>query len=357
MKKMLISGLAILLTASIGAPIFADGGEEYITASNFTLSNVSVENESNYKLNTQELQQIIDRATGVASDELTQFKTSSANLNSSSQPVTFNYTFNDDKYEYFYEETATSKNLWVTDKITYENIEMTNDIQPQADPITGGIGGRVIVPSTSGNLFESKWKLASVSELSGAPSESTYIYTGLRSDLVEVDANVALNTAGTGPRWRPRLCVKPNGGPDAGVCKVGVGQPDYNKVHSSNGYVPGTTLTTAFWRSYSDPDRGISKAVRLKTTGLAICADAGCYNSTDTNLINILEVNNQNISTMKYFKLLVTIAGPDASISGNVRSTFSGITLDGVSKTPVLDAKDYAQVSISGNSATIIVSK
>ncbi|WP_430204843.1 YrpD family protein [Paenibacillus lautus] len=40
---------------------------------------------------------------------------------------------------------------------------------------------------------------------------------------------------------------------------------------------------------------------------------------------------------------------------GKVRSTFSGITLDGVAKTPVLDATDRATVSINGNSATIIV--
>ncbi|WP_429371811.1 YrpD family protein [Paenibacillus sp. DS2015] len=88
----------------------------------------------------------------------------------------------------------------------------------------------------------------------------------------------------------------------------------------SNGYALGATIATAFWRSYSDNARGTSNAVRLNTTGLAICANAGCSNST-----------------------------------GKVRSTFSGITLDGVSKTPVLGASDSATITISGNSATIIV--
>nr|WP_234405635.1 YrpD family protein [Paenibacillus sp. IHBB 10380] len=86
-------------------------------------------------------------------------------------------------------------------------------------------------------------------------------------------------------------------------------------------------------------------------------ADAGCYDSTNTNLINILEVNNRNITVMEYFKLLATIAGNDATITGNLRSTFSDVTLDGVAKTPVKDAVDYATISISGNSATIIVKK
>lgn len=131
-------------------------------------------------------------------------------------------------------------------------------------------------------------------------------------------------------------------------------QPDYDKVHSSNGYKLGGTVTTAFWRSYSDTQRGISNAVRLKTTGLAVCANASCSDSTDTNLIHIIETNKVNLTDQVYFKLLVTIAGGE-NPPGKVRSTFSGITLDGVAKTPVLDATDRATVSINGNSATIIV--
>ncbi|MGF7049869.1 hypothetical protein J2T13_004392 [Paenibacillus sp. DS2015] len=387
MKKFLLTSLALLITASISAPAFAQEEEsEYVTAKNVALKNVNVKNESNLRLEVEKLQKVIDKAVEVASDEQKLYASESiSKKNFVDEPVTINYIFNDENYEYFYEETNTSKDLWVTERtknffnneLTSNSIEkraqvdtITSGIEPQeqivpntsgfeqqvqADPISGGIGGRVTVASTTGNLFESKWKLASVAELSGAPSEATYIYTGLSSSKAEVDANVSLNTGGTGPRWRPRLCVKPNSG--NGTCLEGVRQSGYDKVHTSNGYVPGTTITTAFWRAYNDSTRGISNAVRLKTTGLAICADAGCYNSNDTNLINILEVNNQNITVMNYFKLLATIAGNDATITGNVRSTFSNITLDGVAKTPVNNAADYATITISGNSATIIVSK
>ncbi|HBU83754.1 MAG TPA: hypothetical protein DEF35_19245 [Paenibacillus sp.] len=128
----------------------------------------------------------------------------------------------------------------------------------------------------------------------------------------------------------------------------------YHKMHMCHQQaLPGSTITTAFWRSYGDEARNISKAVRLKTTGLAICANAGCSDSTDTTLINIIETNNVNMTNQQYFKLLVTIAGGEQP-PGKVR-TFSGITLDGVAKTPVLGATDRATVSISGNSATIIV--
>lgn len=200
-------------------------------------------------------------------------------------------------------------------------------------------------------MFESKWQLPTASQLTGAPSEATYIYTGLRNKSIEVDANLTYNSASGEARFRPRLCVKPN---STRQCMGAVNQPGYDKVHSSNGYKLGTTVTTAFWRSYTDKDRKISNAVRLKTTGLAICANAGCSDSTDTTLIHIIETNNVGMTDQNYFKLLVTIAGGE-NPPGKVRATFNNITLDGVAKTPVLNATDRATVSINGNSATIIV--
>jgi tRNA (Thr-GGU) A37 N-methylase len=70
-----------------------------------------------------------------------------------------------------------------------------------------------------------------------------------------------------------------------------------------------------------------------------------------------LETNNANITGLSYFKLLATIAGDDSTISGKNYAVFSSIKLDSVNKTPVVDVEDYATVSVSGNSATISVSK
>lgn len=348
-RKVLLTCLSILLTTSFSASVFAES-TEYSTTT-FSLSSVEVTNPDNLSLSENVLLDVINRAEGIASDEKASYNSSSTSFKTSStEDVVINYYFDDDSHYYFYEETKNGKSLFVEEKDQVDNQSLT-EIKPFSNDIDDGIGGRILVNSTTGNLLESKWQLPTASQLTGAPSEATYIYTGLRNSSIEVDANVTYNNASGEARFRPRLCVKPN---STKQCMGAVTQPGYDKVHSSNGYKLGSTITTAFWRSYSDEARNISKAVRLKTTGLAICANAGCSDSTDTTLINIIETNNVNMTNQQYFKLLVTIAGGEQP-PGKVRATFSGITLDGVAKTPVLGATDRATVSISGNSATIIV--
>lgn len=133
---------------------------------------------------------VIDRVEGVAAEEKTLFNSSSMDFRTSStEDVVINYYFDDEEHFYFYEESKKGKSLFVEEKEQVSS-QASTELVPLSNDISDGIGGRILVDSTTGNLFESKWQLPTASQLTGAPSEATYIYTGLRNSSIEVDANV-----------------------------------------------------------------------------------------------------------------------------------------------------------------------
>lgn len=333
-----------------------DSNEELKLSKSF--DNVKVYNLTNNEIHDLIIESILLRAKGVAKEE--KYSNSDiAKINGFSQEeIVVNYMINDGEYLYFYEEDAENNStLFILEsKDNQDNlIEQYNsnyETMNSINNLPGGIGGRAIINSTNGNYLESKWKLATTSQISGTPEGAGYIYVGLNGSNVEVNANLSYSTTLNGspaiPRWRPRLVVAKNGKHE------GVFHADYREVQYANGYKPGTEVTSGFWKSYTDTSRGINNAVRLKHQGTAVCTDRTCATKKDTFLVSILEVNNQNITSIDYFKLLVTIAGTD-SVKGNNYGEFKNITLDGVSKTPIKDTEDNAKVTINGNNVTIVV--
>jgi hypothetical protein len=114
----------------------------------------------------------------------------------------------------------------------------------------------------------------------------------------------------------------------------------YDQVQYKNGYKAGTQVTQYFYRN-------VSGKVRLKLEGLATCADMGCNNPADTQLITIIESKDSfNISSVKYWKIVSTIS--TLNNKGKNQADFESIRLDGnlVSSSSFQAAeKDHAQVT------------
>ncbi|OWA37563.1 hypothetical protein B9G55_05795 [Saccharibacillus sp. O16] len=382
LKKASLLSLAVLLSLTSGqAAVSAAQENSQVTSSDvLSINDVQVKNPEQMQLDKQELNALVDRAAGVAEDERAQYLSESPAARSlAPQQVIINYSFADEENDYFYQDTGREQSLIVT-PASQTNEETAPDAVQEApaveeaapeqafaaaaaeDKIPGGIGARAVINSSSGNLLESKWQLPTDSEVAG-DSNSVYVYTGLRGSAAEVDANVSYNTNGE-KKWKPRLCFKTNA--KGAKCVEGVAQSGYNQVQSSNGFAPGAVLQTAFWKSFNDPSRGISNAIRLKLTGKAICTTMGCSDSADKTLIHILEVNNKSkqLGTLQYFKLLGTLADlKDANgnvkkkASGKLKTKFTDIKLDkkAVNFNSNSLITDHAKASYSGNSVTVDV--
>ncbi|URJ59654.1 YrpD family protein [Paenibacillus polymyxa] len=351
MKKVKFSIIIFLLFSSIGVTASANNEDitekvsDSVTQSTYGLEhskNVTVKNDA--EVSQEKINNFIIQAKKVVREEKANSQSFKASIESSTYE-TVDYCYLDDTNLYFYEDSSIKDPELII--LPVENgREETHVIKPQA--IQGGFGGRVLVNSTTGNYIETRAITTSSNSTLLATNGTPYMYTGFTARGLEVDAGLAYSKGDAPGVWQPYLKI---GGDDP--LSTSYLLDGYNQVQYKNGYITGQPVQMDLWRNYTS---GVEhNAVRLKLAGTAICADLGCSRHGDTKLTTIFSKSNIGVSSVVNYKLLATIAGSGAS--GQMNSTLSEISIDGIAKTPVKDEVANTQVTISGNSASFKLSK
>ncbi|MBU7315108.1 YrpD family protein [Paenibacillus oleatilyticus] len=262
---------------------------------------------------------------------------------------TVDYTLIDGDTAYFYEKSPTQakEKVYVYEAAASEaGGDAGQRIAAAAGNLPGGIGGRAVV-NTNGSYLNTTVRLATPNQLVGAPSGATYTYAGFTgtsgSQAVETDMGLQYSNAYNNHKWLPVMAVF------KGSKTYGTFVSPYNQVQYKNGYKPGSDVNLTAYRN-------LNGSVRLSMSGYAICSDMTCSSQADTYLTSVLEVANVNVSSVTRWKMLATIAGSD-SVTGRSYAQFKNVNVDGTARNPVKDVEDYATVSVSGNTATITVSR
>ncbi|MEC0211299.1 YrpD family protein [Paenibacillus ehimensis] len=260
---------------------------------------------------------------------------------------TVDYTLIDGNTAYFYEKSPVqAKEKVYVYEVAASEAGSDAGQRMLAGNLPGGIGGRAVV-NTNGSYLNTTVRLATPSQLTGAPSGATYTYAGFTgtsgSQAVETDMGLQYSNAYNNHKWLPVMAVF------KGSKTYGTFVSPYNQVQYKNGYKPGSDVNLTAYRN-------LNGSVRLSMSGYAICSDMTCSSQADTYLTSVLEVANVNVSSVTRWKMLATIAGSE-SVTGRSYAQFKNVNVDGTARNPVKDVEDYATVDVSGNSATITVTR
>ncbi|WP_322907833.1 YrpD family protein [Paenibacillus campi] len=266
------------------------------------------------------------------------------------------YIDESDKDLYFYEDGSNpiAKIVDLDTTVvgnTYINQNSSNTYMQSlaaTSTISGGLGARVIIPS-SGSLLEARIHTdGNVKQLDNNKG-TTYTYVGFTGNT-EADAGLQyspLRTDGSGVQaWKPYL-------------KVGGGSPwstdtmlkGYDAVQYKNGYIPGEDVQVSFWKNYVHDN---VSTTRLKLQGTAKCTNYTCTNTTPTKLAVIMEKNGTGVSNISGYKILATIADTsDSKAFGQLNTSINNITVDGISQVPKESARSSnSSMRVSSNSVT-----
>ncbi|SDE87788.1 protein of unknown function, YrpD [Fontibacillus panacisegetis] len=217
-----------------------------------------------------------------------------------------------------------------------------------ANYLPDGIGGRVKIAG-NGNYITSTVTLPTTTQMGNTQTGIAYIYSGfsgMKSSGASIETDMGLqyskNNNGTF-KWKPYLKWSADN-----TFGFGTHLPSNNVVNDQNGFKMGSNVTMTIYRN-------VNGNTRLSQLGTAICSDVNCYSQKETFLTSIVEVAGTNVSSVTKWKLLATIAGSD-SVKGKSYAKFTGVNVDGVTKTPVADGADYATITVGTGTATITVS-
>ncbi|MEC0231970.1 YrpD family protein [Paenibacillus alba] len=266
-----------------------------------------------------------------------------------------NYVFIDGNTGYFYEKSPIfdREKLYVYE-VKAESLQ-NSPVGVEAALVTdlpNGIGGKAVV-NKNGSYINATVRTAVQSQLSGAPSGATYIYSGFSGTgrkydgtnnnfPVEADMGLQYSNAYGYVKWTPVL------GFYNGIHNNGSFLSGYEKVQYKNGFKGGTDVNLTAYRN-------VNGNTRLSISGYAVCPDSACSQTADTYLTSIMEFANTNVTSVSKWKMLATIAGSE-NVTGHIYTEFKNVNLDGAAQTPTKEAEDYATVSISGSTVTINVS-
>lgn len=349
-KKALIITMAAAILAALPTTMMAS----QLPAEGNSLDNSKVEivNYTDTKASDR-IQEVLEKGRSVGAIETFSIQ---ADQEDSSL---VNYMLIDGNTRYLYEKSP------VQDKekiVVYEDTQpakqpapaaASDQLQAVAASLPGGIGGKAVVKK-NGSYVNATVRLATASQLTGAPSGATYTYmgfsgTGRKYDgstnnfSIETDMGLQYSNAYGYVKWTPILGLY-NGKKMHGSYLSG-----YEKVQYKNGFKGGSDVNLTAYRN-------LNGNTRLSVSGYAVCPDMGCSQQKDTYLTSVMEVANSNVSSVNKWKMLATIAGSE-NVTGHNYAEFKNVNVDGVSQVPTVEAEDYATVSVSGSTVKINVSR
>ncbi|WP_458120842.1 YrpD family protein [Paenibacillus sp. Z6-24] len=344
----------IVKLSSIGLSfaLFLSMGSSTSAAAANVEDQLSINNQTDQNISDAKISEILDISRQVA-DEYKQSNVRTLGASETKQVIDY-YRIEEDK-GYFYEITPDQKeSLTILD---LEDVEQ-NSTSPSANSLaaanTGlpdGIGGRAVIRK-NGSYLNTTVRTATASQMGNTANGIAWTYsgfsgTGVRSSggigSVEADMGLQYSKAYGYVKWTPHI------GFSNGDKKYGDPLTGYDKLQYRNGFVEGSDVNFSVYRN-------INNNTRLSQSGYGVCADMNCTNTADTYLTSILEVASTKVSSVSQWKVLATIAGSE-SVTGKNYARFSNINIDGVPATPIVDQEDYANITVSGNSATISVSR
>ncbi|WIM40149.1 YrpD family protein [Paenibacillus sp. PK4536] len=351
MKSNFLKLTPILFSIVLFSSLIAPTSPVAIAAS--TTDGVSISNETDQKIQDSKLAEILDTSRKIASEYK---KNNLRSLNVSETKQVIDYYRIENETGYFYETTPDNKESLViidlNDTPLDKNIAESTSVAAAISSIPSGIGGRAVI-SKNGSYLNATVTTATASQMGSTKSGIGWIYsgfngTGKRSNgtnySMGTDMGLQYSNAYGYVKWTPYVLLNDGG-------KEIFGDPlrGYDKLQYKNGFVGGTDVNFTVYKN-------VNNNTRLSLIGFGVCADMECNNTEDTYLTSIIEVAGTNINTVSTWKVLATVAGSE-NVTGKNYARFSNINLDGNAVTPVVDAQDYATVSVSGNNATINVSR
>ncbi|WDF50364.1 YrpD family protein [Paenibacillus sp. KACC 21273] len=362
---VIIIGMLFLETSSLKiSAADVSGTNSTVTANTYTQDNnllpsfVKVTNAAN--VSTQNVNKFISQAQSVIKEN-----------RKTSQPSEFSQMLvaNKEIYDYFYIDEANKDLYFYEDSFNSNPIAKIVDLNTHSSmdtsvksssnnsmyiqnlaslaSISGGMGARATIPS--GNLLEARIHTDGDTKQLNLNKGTSYTYVGFTGSK-EADAGLqysALNAQSNGHQvWKPYLKLSSSDPWSTDTMLNG-----YDAVQFQNGYIPGEEVQVSFWKNYIHDN---VRTTRLKLQGLAKCANSTCSNASPTKLAVIMEKNGTGVANIDSYKVLATIADVNnTKASGQVNSSVTNITVDGVPKTPVQDAKSTnSSMSISSNSVT-----
>lgn len=340
--------LGLLLSSSfLGSTdvILADGG----------INTADVLNNSSKTINQSKIDSILQKSREVASETIENNINQYSRMTDSNQLV--NYFLIEGDTGYFYEITASEEEtLTIVDIDTFTTEDTTYNQDDQISTasvlLEGGIGGKATIAG-NGNYISSTVTVANSTDMGTTLNGIAYIYSGFSGKNTAgypVESDVGLqyskNNAGTF-KWKPYFFLTVTT-PTGKLSYNGSHLASYNKVNDQNGFKLGSNVTMSVYRN-------INGNTRLSQIGTAICTDQTCYTKGDTNLTSIVELAGTNVASVSGWKVLATLGGSD-DVKGKNYAKFTGINVDGVTKTPVVYGEDKATVTVGSGTATITVS-
>ena len=218
--------------------------------------------------------------------------------------------------------------LMGTFPVSIPGLSQTQEIE--AVQLPKGIGGRTYINS-NGSILVTKIKLPDTISVSNG---TAYIYSGFTGSK---EADIGLQYSSTYNVWKPTMKVGANN------------QETYiegkNDFTYTKGFKPGSIVQMTIYKNLN----GHTRATFWGTNNVGY-----------TGRI-ITEIQNSNIGTVKSWKLLATVAVTDdiykKDIRANFSTSFSNITLDNRTVMPVINAEDFAEIKVSGNTVVMEVKK
>ncbi|WP_054476120.1 YrpD family protein [Photorhabdus heterorhabditis] len=205
--------------------------------------------------------------------------------------------------------------------------------------ITNGIGGRAIINNT-GSILITKIALPEIKEGSSFKAEggTLYVYSGFSG---QVESDIGFQYSTTYNVWKPIMKVGSRGQETVQYIE---GKDNFTYT---NGFKPGSEVQLTIYKN-------LNGATRATYWGIS--------NKGYTGRL-ISEIKNTNISSVKSWKILSTIAVPrgipekNIKIHKNYAAKFKNIVIDNKPVKPVIHATKKANITTNSNNATIEITR
>ncbi|MGG4036534.1 YrpD family protein [Paenibacillus cisolokensis] len=342
LKRILSGGLVVLLL----------GGFTYSPSASVDEPSVNIQKKPKTLVLTKKavsqskLDEVLQRSRKKAQEEIVK---NAALLKSNETEQVINYYYIEDGIGYFYELTPENSETYIVGDVVEESEEESSFSALATIP--NGIGGRAVIRQ-NGNYLTTTVRTATQAQMGSTTNGIAWTYSGFSGVgdsasgnpgfTVEADMGLQYSNSWGYVIWKPHV------GYYNGTQLRGTFLSGYDQVQYKNGFKGGTDVNFSVYRN-------VNNNLRLTQSGYAECGDMNCNNTSDTWLTSILEIANTKVTSVTQWKILATVAGSE-DVTGNNYADFKNIMVDGVAKTPVIDAQEYATINISGNRATITVS-